>query len=40
MGINDLDDEGERVVHISSDEASQEITVLVTIPDDAAIGLH
>ncbi len=38
-GNNSLDDEGERVVHISSDEASQEVTVLVTIPEDAALGL-
>ncbi len=38
-GNQELDDEGERVVHISSDEASQEITVLVSIPDDAALGL-
>jgi len=38
-GNQELDDEGERVVHISSDEASQEITVQVTIPEDAAIGL-
>ena len=38
-GNNELDDEGERIVHISSDEASQEITVQVTIPDDATIGL-
>jgi len=38
-GNNSLDDEGERVVHISSDETSQEITVQVYIPEDASLGL-
>ncbi len=38
-GNKTLDDEGERVAHISSSEASQENAVQVTIPDDAALGL-
>ncbi|MCB0804602.1 MAG: choice-of-anchor J domain-containing protein, partial [Bacteroidales bacterium] len=38
-GNNSLDDEGERIMHIRSDESSQEFTVQVRIPDDAALGL-
>ncbi len=38
-GDKDFDDEGEQIVHITSPESSQEITFLVNIPDDAALGL-
>jgi len=38
-GNQELDDEGERVMHISSSESSQELTVLVNIPEDASLGL-
>ena len=38
-GDQDFDDEGERIVHITSNESSQEITVLVHVPADAALGL-
>jgi len=38
-GNNSQDDEGERIMHISSDESSQEITVQVYIPEDASLGL-
>jgi len=38
-GNNELDDEGERVMHIRSDESSQMYTVQVTIPEDAALGI-
>jgi len=34
-----FDDEGERILHIRSNEVTQEVTVMVTIPDDAALGL-
>jgi hypothetical protein len=38
-GNNELDDEGERVMHMRSDESSQEFTVQVTVPEDAALGI-